>query len=346
MSKSPSVFPIRVWCRALLWGAGSLTLSSGVPPVSAQTPVAVRPAYPEWTTYLNPELGYEVPIPPGVRAQTNPRVGSRCRFSSPDGALSFRVWGESLTGSTQSALDSAWFEATNQKARRIGYQRRNRSGFILSGENRDGTAFHEQVVAGNRALAGMTVVYPLAMSAGMAPLVQEMARGFGWPAREDRWDESGFPPPPPNRGFFSGIRNYFSGADGPPSPTWQDRDDDPLTGPQSRPGFPPPDSRSLPDSQLPPSNRSNNQVDLTPPPPPRAPEPPARTDSASPSRGNSTADRPAPAKREDLPFGIPIPGKKGYVYSPFSDKQQVDVSGIPTGTKVKCPYTSKVFRVP
>lgn len=92
---------------------------------------------------------------------------------------------------------------------------------------------------------------------------------------------------------------------------------------------------------------SNTKVDITPP----APSPPA-------SRNTRTEDPPAiresppssvkstPAKREDLPYGISIPGRKGYVFSPFSDKQQVDVTGIPTGTKVKCPYTGKVFRVP
>ncbi len=55
--------------------------------------------------------------------------------------------------------------------------------------------------------------------------------------------------------------------------------------------------------------------------------------------------RPVPA-REDLPFGELVPGKTGFVYSPWSKKELVDVSGIPTGTKVKCPYTGKTFRVP
>ncbi len=50
--------------------------------------------------------------------------------------------------------------------------------------------------------------------------------------------------------------------------------------------------------------------------------------------------------REDLPFGELVPGKTGYVHSPYSKTDLVDVSGIPTGTKVKCPYTGKTFRVP
>ena len=33
--------------------------------------------------------------------------------------------------------------------------------------------------------------------------------------------------------------------------------------------------------------------------------------------------------------------------SPFSSNERmVDVTDIPSGTKVKCPYTMKIFRVP
>lgn len=55
---------------------------------------------------------------------------------------------------------------------------------------------------------------------------------------------------------------------------------------------------------------------------------------------------PSPPPREDLPFGELVPGKTGFVHSPYSKQDLVDVSGIPTGTKVKCPYTGKTFRVP
>jgi hypothetical protein len=46
------------------------------------------------------------------------------------------------------------------------------------------------------------------------------------------------------------------------------------------------------------------------------------------------------------PYGIPVPGKKNLVRSPFSDQGFVDISGHPTETEVKCPYTGKVFLVP
>ncbi len=59
-------------------------------------------------------------------------------------------------------------------------------------------------------------------------------------------------------------------------------------------------------------------------------------------------DPPAkPSVKDDLPYGIPVVGKPGNVYSPYAnDKGYVDVDGLPRGTRVKCPYTSKHFRVP
>ncbi len=57
--------------------------------------------------------------------------------------------------------------------------------------------------------------------------------------------------------------------------------------------------------------------------------------------------KPKPNPTANLPFGTPVIGKKGFVYSPFApDKGMVDVTDIPSGTKVECPYSKKIFRVP
>ncbi len=59
------------------------------------------------------------------------------------------------------------------------------------------------------------------------------------------------------------------------------------------------------------------------------------------------APAPQTAAAPKLPFGSPIPGRPGFVNSPFAEKHQlVDVTGLSVGTEVKCPYTGRLFRVP
>jgi hypothetical protein len=41
-----------------------------------------------------------------------------------------------------------------------------------------------------------------------------------------------------------------------------------------------------------------------------------------------------------------VPDKPGYVFSPFDSSRYVDVSGYTPGTKVKDPWTDKIFIVP
>lgn len=48
-----------------------------------------------------------------------------------------------------------------------------------------------------------------------------------------------------------------------------------------------------------------------------------------------------------FPTAKAVPGKPGYVFSPFdSSGRYVDVSGYTPGTKVKDPWTDKIFVVP
>ena len=53
------------------------------------------------------------------------------------------------------------------------------------------------------------------------------------------------------------------------------------------------------------------------------------------------------ASQENFPTAKAVPAKSGYVFSPFdTEGRYVDVSGFPPGTKVKDPWTDKIFLVP
>ena len=49
----------------------------------------------------------------------------------------------------------------------------------------------------------------------------------------------------------------------------------------------------------------------------------------------------------DMPYGIPVPGHKGMVTSPYSPEgNYIDVSAFASGSAVRDPYTGKIFLVP
>ena len=62
---------------------------------------------------------------------------------------------------------------------------------------------------------------------------------------------------------------------------------------------------------------------------------------------SSVASTRASASSTAFPTGKLVPGKPGYVLSPFDKEgRYVDVSGFASGTKVKDPWTDKIFLVP
>jgi hypothetical protein len=79
------------------------------------------------------------------------------------------------------------------------------------------------------------------------------------------------------------------------------------------------------------------------------PNGPAQPDNTAREEGPvGPAPTAAPTKvaKGDFPYGIPVPGKKNLVESPFSPGKYVDVEGFAPGTEVKDPYTGKIFLVP
>lgn len=108
---------------------------------------------------------------------------------------------------------------------------------------------------------------------------------------------------------------------------------------QPAPGLPPPPQ---PQRQIATSER---QQQAEPQTEPSASPRIARRENAPPT--SSPTPRPATSQNADLPYAKPVPGKPGYVFSPF-DKNggYVDVTGYSPGQKVKDPYTGKIFLVP
>src|SRR5262249_60985193 len=86
------------------------------------------------------------------------------------------------------------------------------------------------------------------------------------------------------------------------------------------------------------------------PPPPPTPTPPAAAGdpNAAPNERNTrSATLASSRKGEDLRYGTPVPGKQGFVTSPFSPNSgYIDVRGFAPGTPVRDPYSGKVFLTP
>ena len=90
-------------------------------------------------------------------------------------------------------------------------------------------------------------------------------------------------------------------------------------------------------NKTPPRDASNSQTSGSP-----VPAPPGQGNVRGPKAASG-----AKQQKADLPYGIPVPGKPGFVTSPFTpDGGYVDVTGFPPGTPVKDPYTGKIFLTP
>ena len=93
------------------------------------------------------------------------------------------------------------------------------------------------------------------------------------------------------------------------------------------------------------------------PPGPTQPVAPPDEPANTPDEPSNTTDKPqqpdSPKPPEptvkvgDLPYAKPVPGKPGFVTSPYAPYQgYIDVRGFPPGTEVKDPYSGKTFLVP
>ncbi len=101
-------------------------------------------------------------------------------------------------------------------------------------------------------------------------------------------------------------------------------------------------------SEPPTQTTTNTDVDVpghpvaTPSPTPKQRN--VATTSARAKSKTATASTTPP--QTQFPVAKPVPGKPGYVYSPYDSGKYVDVSGYTSGSKVKDPYAQKIFIVP
>lgn len=110
----------------------------------------------------------------------------------------------------------------------------------------------------------------------------------------------------------------------------------------------------------------NQPVETAPPPPQpiparsphaitsttsTAPSPPQQNEThpstSAASHPVATSQSSSTSSAPQFPVAKPVPGKPGYVFSPYDPNGgYVDVSGYASGSKVKDPYSQKIFLVP
>ena len=109
---------------------------------------------------------------------------------------------------------------------------------------------------------------------------------------------------------------------------------------------PPPRRTQHPVAKYP--NQQQGQYPAQPQPFPQEGTQPSTPSAPEVTQDTPSAPAPAapPTAKGDYPYGVPVPGKPGFVRSPYSPHKMTDVRGYAPGTEVKDPYTQKIFLVP
>ncbi|HTL79320.1 MAG TPA: hypothetical protein VL136_07930 [Candidatus Babeliales bacterium] len=116
--------------------------------------------------------------------------------------------------------------------------------------------------------------------------------------------------------------------------------------PQPQPQSTRPQTAKAPHVTRRPSSRPESGAAATPPSVEKTSQSPKEEEPANTVRKLSPAE--IEKVKAGLPYGIPVPGRKGMVTSPYlpEDGKYIDITDFPTGSVVKDPYTGKFFLVP
>jgi hypothetical protein len=108
----------------------------------------------------------------------------------------------------------------------------------------------------------------------------------------------------------------------------------------------PPQPTKTPHATQQPTSRASPAATATPPAIAQSSQRPKEEEFTGTVRGVSAADM--EKAKAGLPYGIPVPGRKAMVTSPYAPEEgkYVDVTGFASGSVVKDPYTGKLFLVP
>jgi hypothetical protein len=110
------------------------------------------------------------------------------------------------------------------------------------------------------------------------------------------------------------------------------------------------DAVTTPGRTVTPSTASTQRTTTTQNPPRTTVKPSPSPKSSPTTVTEKSKPSPSPSRTtttQSLPTAKPVPGKPGYVFSPFdASGGYVDVTGYTSGQKVKDPYSGKIFLVP
>ena len=116
--------------------------------------------------------------------------------------------------------------------------------------------------------------------------------------------------------------------------------------PEPQPQSTRPQPTKTPHATRRPTSRAAPEAAATSPGVAQPSQPSKEEEVTGPVRKVSAADM--EKAKAGLPYGIPVPGRKGMVTSPYTpdEGKYVDVTDFASGSIVKDPYTGKFFLVP